>query len=99
MNELKVSTTRLNSDADQIYSLIQSMEKELKNMKNSVNQMNQMWEGVTKKAFVTAFESDQQAAADVIKELKSFQKYEVEAKNKYEQCEKQITELLKEIRV
>jgi hypothetical protein len=48
---------------------------------------------------VTAFESDQQAAADVIKELKSFQKYEVEAKNKYEQCEKQITELLKEIRV
>lgn len=99
MNELKVSTNRLNSDANQISSLIKAMEKELSNMKTSVNQMNQMWEGMTKEAFVKAFHDDQTAAEDVIKELKALQSFEVEAKNKYEQCEKQITALINAIRI
>lgn len=99
MNEIKVSTIRLGNDAAQINSLIQTMERELNNMKTSVQQMNAMWEGVTKKAFETAFQDDMRAADGVLKELKNLHNYEVQAKNKYEQCENQIEEIIQTIRI
>lgn len=99
INEIKVNTNRLNNDANQIASLIQRMEKELNNIKSSVSQMNSMWEGMSKKAFMQAFEDDRKAAEDVIKELKSLQKFEMEAKTKYEQCENQIAGIINSIRV
>jgi hypothetical protein len=48
---------------------------------------------------VTAFQDDQNTAEEIIKSLKSFQKFEVQAKDKYEQCEKQIADLIGSIRV
>lgn len=98
-NEIKVSTTRLGNDANQVSSLIRSMEKEINSMKTSVNQMNQMWTGTAKEAFVKAFNDDMNAAAGVIKELKSLQSFETQAKTKYEQCESQITGIINSIRV
>lgn len=98
-NEIKVSTTRLGNDAGQVDSLIRAMEKELINMKTSIDQMNQMWEGPAKKSFVQAFEDDRKASEDIIKELKSLQKFETQAKKKYEQCEKQIADIISSIRI
>lgn len=99
MNELRVSTVRLGNDADQIKSLIQIMERELNKMKDSVQQLNGMWDGITKKAFETAFQDDMRTAESVIRELKYLHNYEVQAKNKYEQCENQIENIIQTIRV
>ncbi len=99
IKEIKVSTTRLGNDADQVGNLIRSMENELKNLKASVDQMNAMWDGPAKKAFMAAVQSDVNVAESIIKELKSFQKNETEAKKKYEQCESQIDSIINSIRV
>lgn len=98
-NQIKISTNRLNSDAQQLAGLIQSMKKELNNMNNSVAQLNAMWDGPSKKAFVKAFENDKRALEDVIESLNSIQKYEMHAKTKYEQCENQVADLVSGIRI
>lgn len=99
VNYIKVSTNRLNVDAQQIESLIGSMKKEMGNMKNSVKQLNSMWEGVSKKAFVQAFNDDMTALASVIDSLSAIRNFETETKNKYENCEKQVAQLVDSIRV
>lgn len=98
-NEIRVNTNRLGTDADRVNALIKNMEKAINEMKNSVSQMNQMWEGEAKNAFVTAFNDDMNAAADVIEELKSLQTFEAQAKTEYEKSERQIMELVNSIRV
>lgn len=98
-NEIKVSTTRLGNDANQVNNLIHSMEKEFNGMKANVDQLNNMWEGLSKKAFMKAFNDDIRAFEGVIKELKALQNFETQAKSKYEQCEKQIAGLIESIRV
>ena len=43
VNHIKINTSRLNSDLQQIESLIQSMNRELTNMENCLQHMNTMW--------------------------------------------------------
>lgn len=99
VNHIKVSTNRLHTDAEQIGSLIRSMEKESSDMKNSVQQMNHMWEGPSKQAFVNAFYTDMNALDTVIRSLKSIQSFEIQAKTKYETCEQQVEQLVSSIHV
>lgn len=98
-NEIRVNTTRLGSDADNVARLIASMEKELSSMQHNIAAMNKMWKGPAKQAFQAAFENDRQAAVDVLRELKSLQTFETQAKKKYEKCEQQVASLVNSISV
>lgn len=98
-NELKINTSRLGSDADQVRHHISNMEKQINAMKSGINQLNSMWEGPAKKAFVQAFEDDRVAAVEIIKELKSLNSFENQAKSKYEKCENQVSSLVDSIRI
>ena len=98
-NEIKVNTTRLGSDAEHVGRLITNMEKQLKNMKADIDQLNGMWEGPAKKTFVSAFENDRIAASEIIKELKSLQNFESQAKGKYEKCEHEVSSLVDSIHI
>lgn len=98
-NEIKVNTNRLGSDADQVKNHISNMEKQLTSMEAGIKQLNSMWEGPAKKAFVQAFEDDRKAAMEIIKELKSLQTFEMQAKGKYEKCESQVSSLVDSIRI
>ena len=99
MNELKINTGRLGSDAGQVKTLKDKMEKELTSMKSEIDAMNSMWQGPAKQEFVKAFEDDRSAAAEVIRELKSLQGFETQAKDKYEKCEHQVSSLVDSIRI
>jgi WXG100 family type VII secretion target len=96
---IKISTNRLGTDAEQVASLIQSIQKEMTAMKSSVQQMNSMWEGPSKEAFVQAFNQDMEDLSTLIKGLSSIQSFETQAKTKYENCEQQVEELVASIRV
>lgn len=97
--KFKISTSRLGKDAEQIQQLLASMERSVINMQTSVGQLNRMWEGLSKQAFVTAFSDDMKAANDVLKELKSLNSYEIDAKDNYENCEKQVADLISNMRI
>lgn len=97
--KFQISTSRLGKDANQIQNLLTSMDRSITNMQTSVGQMNRMWEGLSKQAFVTAFSDDMRAVQDVLKELKFLNGYEIEAKNDYENCERQVSDLILNMRI
>ena len=70
INEIKVNTTALKNDADDVAGCIKAMESELEKMAASIAQLSSMWEGPTKMVFDKQFEGDRAAAAAIIKELK-----------------------------
>ena len=93
-NKIKINTTRLNTDANEIASRITSLKKEMEAMKQSVNQLNNMWTGEAKNAFVNAFNDDMNALTTLINNINSIHTFESNAKTKYENCEKQVQELV-----
>ncbi len=97
--KFKISTSRLGKDIEQIQNLLVLMERSITNMQTSVEQMNKMWEGLSKQAFVTAFSDDMKSVSDVLKELKSLNNYEIDAKNDYENCERQVADLISHMRI
>jgi WXG100 family type VII secretion target len=99
MNEIKINTARLGTDAAQVISLINDMDNRIKNMKAHIDQLNGMWDGPAKQAFVQVFEDDRAAAEDVIKELKSLHGFETQAKEKYDKCEQQVAALVDAIKI
>lgn len=98
-NDIKINTTRLGSDADQIGNHISNMEKQINSMKSSIDQLMSTWEGSAKSAFYQAFEDDRVAAMEIIKELKSLHSLECQAKTKYENCESQVSSLVDSIKI
>jgi WXG100 family type VII secretion target len=99
VNEIKVNTVALKNDADDVAGCIKAMESELEKMATSIAQLSSMWEGPTKMVFDKQFEADREAASDIIKELKLLNDYEEMAKNRYNQCEKKIEEIIASIKV
>lgn len=99
VNYIKINTSRLNSDLQQIESLIQSMNRELTNMENCLQNMNTMWEGKSKEAFEIACKHDLNNVKEVMKVLQDILKYEENAKNKYEDCERKVMELVDSIQI
>lgn len=96
---IKINTNRLGADADRIHSYIENIIKEISNMRQSVTVLEKMWEGSAKSAFYKAFWNDIKVIETVVNELKAIYEYDINAKKKYEQCDKQISFLIAEIPV
>ena len=97
-NKIKINTTRLNMDANEVAARIASLRKEMDAMKTSVDQLNKMWTGEAKAAFTAAFNDDINALNTIISSIDSIHKYETNAKTKYENCEKQVEQLVSGIK-
>lgn len=97
--KFKISTGRLQKDAEQIRRLIDTMERTINDMRGSVQQMNSMWEGTAKQGFTLAFADDMKAMEAVLKELKALNGYEVQAEESYESCERQVGSSVQDMRI
>ncbi len=98
-NYIKISTDRLNGDAETAAGLIQSIKTELGNMKQSVAQLDGMWDGPGSEAFKRAFQDDMNAMDTVLKNLDNIHSFEVNAKSKYYACERNVGDIVAGIRV
>lgn len=97
--KIKVNTARLNSDSSQVGECIQAMKTGMEKMKTSVSQLNSMWEGDGKEAFSKAFQDDMNLLNTIIMSLEKFQQKEMEARQKYDNCENKVGGLISGIRV
>lgn len=99
MEKIKINTGRLKSDADQVMGCIKDMKSEMAKMKESVTQLDQMWDGPSSEAFAKVFQDDMEALNTILENLDQVYHYETTAKDKYEECENKISDLISEIRV
>ena len=98
-DKIRIHTGRLGNDADRIQSCIDRIRRETGELKDSVTALERMWEGPGREAFHKSFREDMQAMETVISELKSACAYDVNAKKKYELCEKKISSLIADMKV
>ena len=99
MKKIKVNTVRLKNDSDQVNACIKNMKSEMEKMKESVSQLDQMWDGPSSEAFKKAFQDDMKAFQTILSNLDKIYGYETNAKAKYEDCERKVSDLIAEIRV
>ncbi len=93
-SEIRVDTGRLKRDADSVGNLIRTMERQITDIQSEISQMNSMWIGPAKTAFQKAVSDDIRSAREVLAELKSLQSFESQAREKYDQCEQQVSALV-----
>lgn len=99
MEKIRVNTGRLKTDAEQVLGCIKDMKSEMSKMKESVAQLDQMWDGPSSEAFAKVFQDDMEALNTILENLDKVYEYEVTAKEKYEECENKVSDLISQIRV
>lgn len=94
MAEFQVSTSRLNSDAEAVGRSIAQMSVRLKELQDNLVKLDSMWDGPAGNTFKEAFREDVKALESVIKNLQKISEFEKTAGNKYEKCEREVSELV-----
>lgn len=99
MDVIKVDTNRLNSDAGQIQNSIRRIETAMSNLKSSISQLDRMWDGPSSETFKHAFNNDMAALSSLLSNFRYIYNYEIDAKQKYEQCENRAINLVEGIHI
>ena len=94
-SQIKVNTVTLGNDMETINGYLKDLKTQKGNLAGSMIELNSMWSGEAYDAFVQAVNNDLQLLQAVIDDLtNSVYAYEVRAKSKYEECERQVSALI-----
>ena len=96
---IKVNTSRLDADLREIGDRIREIRKLVGDLQDHNRVLDGMWDGPASEAFKTSFAADIKALEEVIKMLDGINRYEDNAKNKYNQCEQKVGDLVSQIHV
>lgn len=96
---IKVNTNRLKTDASTIKGHIDSIIKEIADLRTHNSALDAMWDGPSSEVFKANFEADIKALEEMIKSLKSLNEYEDYARDKYDDCEQKVADLVNQIKV
>jgi WXG100 family type VII secretion target len=96
---IKVNTNRLKTDTSSIKGHISSIEKEIADLRRHNIALDAMWDGPSSETFKAAFEADIKSLEQMIASLKSLNEYEDNARDKYDDCERKVADLVNQIKV
>lgn len=99
INEIKVNTTRLGTDAEKVNDYMRKIETAVNKIEESMKRIDGKWDGDASKAFNTAMKNDIKEIKEIIKNLEEIYNYESNAKKKYEICEGKVADLVAQIKV
>ncbi len=91
VNKIKVNTDTLSSDANTVAEAIGVLEQQLSGLEDDYNQLDSMWDGPTSEIFRVAYHDDIDALKTIAGNLKKFNSFEVNAKDKYNACEGEVS--------
>ena len=98
-DKIRDNTHALNNDANSVQKCIERMKKNKDNISNAVLTLDGMWDGPSSEAFKAAVQNDLNDLQTIIDQLQKICQYEVTAKNKYNDCENRVGEIVRSIRV
>lgn len=96
---IKVNTSRLKTDVSDIRGHIRSIKKEISELRGHSTALDAMWDGPSSEAFKTAFAADIAALDAIVGSLESINDYEDNARQKYDECETRVGDLVDQIKV
>lgn len=96
---LKINTAALQSDANELNSLLQQVRSNLDNMYTSVNTLDGMWDGKANNAFNAQFADDHTRFSEICTAIEKLISDMQEAANKYNNCENEIYSTISSINI
>lgn len=98
-DKIKINTSRLKNDASEIKDHINAINKKVKDLRSHNAVLDGMWDGPSSETFKLAFESDITALETILGALGSLNEYEENARQRYDECEDKVADLVNQIKV
>ena len=96
---IKVNTSRLDSDLKEFGDHIKAIQKAIADLRDHNRVLDGMWEGPASETFKQNFEADIKALEEVVKTLDGINRFEDNARTKYNNCENKVADLVNQIHV
>ncbi len=98
-NYIKVNTSALNKDANDLRSLAKQAANQIKTMNSDMLALGSMWDGPAKSTFLQQFNVDVELFTEICKSVTSFSDDLHKAAKEYDRCENSVFDAVKAIRV
>ena len=96
--DFKVSTGRLGRDAETIEGYVRQIKNSLNELISYAGELSGMWKGPASEAFNKAVNDDLEALSTMTANLDKVHGYGNTAKEKYERCEAQVSDVVSGMR-
>ena len=94
-----IQTDQLEKTNTHLEELLSEVRAQLSALYEVVQEQNSMWEGPANLAFQQQFAADEQTAMDLCDVLRGFLQSMRFARSSYDQCEKQLLDVIRQIRI
>lgn len=96
---IKVNTNRLRNDASDVKAHIQGIRNRITDLRAHAMALDAMWDGPSSDTFKMAFMNDIDGLDMIMASLDSMNEYEDLARQKYDECEGKVSDLVNQIHV
>ena len=90
ISKIKINTDSLNADANSIGESIGIIEQSISKLEEDYNALDTMWDGPASEMFRIAYQDDIEALKTIVQNLKKFNSFETNARDKYNNCENEV---------
>lgn len=98
-NYIRVNTSALRSDANELKEMAETSRKQLNEIRESIMHLDKMWDGPANEVFVQQFNGDYELLNALCDSVKAFGEDLIDASREYEKCEDSVESAVRSIKV
>ena len=99
VEKIRVDTTQLQKDKNTVKANLKKVERIIKSIYDDVAELDAMWDGSANEAFKNQFQRDYVTINEILRDIEKYIEKMSYAKNKYENCENAVSEIISKIKV
>ena len=99
VNKIRVNTNSLNHTRSELQAKLDKIKNDIKNISGNMATLNSMWEGEAHQAFAQQVDSDISFLTGACDRIQKIINFESTAVTEYDKCERQISDLISQIRI
>ncbi len=98
-DRIEIETNLLMQDKETIQNQVQVLKSRMAGLKEQMERLSGMWEGPAKKTFMSQFWSDCDFIQDFFSEMDAYVDAMEYARQEYEKCENNVSQIVASIRI
>lgn len=97
--EIATNTNTMSNDIEELRAILDKSKKLMDNVMGQMAELDAMWDGAANEAFNLQIRNDQAFANEVFEAINDFIDCMNYAKNEYNKCENEVSEIIGTIRI
>lgn len=99
VNKIRVNTSSLSQTRRELQAKLDKIRRDIDNISNDMATLNSMWMGDAHEAFSGQVDSDISFLREACDGIQSIINFEDTAVNEYDKCERQVADVISQIRI